>query len=322
MLATLGLFLALLADGPAASDYRPPRTAAGAPDLEGLWTTNTLTPFARPDELKSLVLTDAEAAEYEKKHRGKPPPIPDDEIGAAESEWWETDVPLTRIRGRARSSWIVAPADGKPALTPAAKAAGAARRERFKTNFDNPEARPDPERCLPGPAAPLEGGGYNMGFQLLQTRDAIVIQTEWVNDLRIIPIGRRAQKPPRHPVRTRSGHSVAYWEGDTLVVDTTGFAPAVVNHPAGDPEADMRVIERITRTSPTELHYTFLISNPGRFIQPIQGETILTATTQPLYEFACHEGNYGLANILAGGREADRAVQKAAAAAPAAPAAR
>jgi hypothetical protein len=285
-------------------EYRPPRTAFGAPELEGLWTTNSLTPFSRPDDLKSLVLTDGEAAEYEKKHRGKPPDVGENEVGAADSEWWETDVGLVRVRGRARSSWIVSPPDGKPQLTPAALAASKARRERFKTNFDHPEGRPDGERCLVGANAPLEGGAYNTGLKLVQTPDAVVILTEWMSDVRIVRLGEtRAAREPR----TRSGRSVGRWEGDTLVIETTGFTPEVVNAPDGDPAADMRVIERLTRISPGELHYAFLISNPSRYIQPIQGETVLSATTQPIFEFACHEGNYGLANVLAGGRAQERA---------------
>lgn len=302
MLAWLGAVAAIAPAGVA--EYRPPRTMSGEPDLEGLWTTNSLTPFARPDELKSLVLTDSEAAEYEKKHRGKPPEVGENDVGAADSEWWETDVGLVRVRGRARSSWIVSPADGKPALTPAALAASKARRERYKTNFDNPEARPDGERCLVGANAPLEGGAYNTGFKLVQAPGAVVILTEWMNDVRIVHMGeaRRATEP-----RTRSGRSVGRWEGDTLVIETSGFSPEVVGAPDGDPAADMRVIERVTRSSPSELHYAFFISNPSRYIQPIQGETILSATAQPIFEFACHEGNYALRNVLGGGRTQEKA---------------
>jgi hypothetical protein len=300
-----------LAASAAVADYQPPRTAAGRPDLEGLWTTNTLTPFARPEELKSLVLTDSEAAEYEKKHRGKPPPIPDDMIGAVDSEWWETDVPLVRVRGRARSSWIVSPADGQLPLTSAAKSAGKARRERFKATFDHPEDRPDGERCLPGPNAPLESGAYNSGFKLVQTADAVVIVTEWLNGARIIPVGKTAQ--PAEP-RSRGGQSVGRWEGDTLVVETSRFHPDVVRAPDGDTAADMRVIERITRISPNALHYGFMIWNPSSLTQPIQGETVFSATAQPIFEYACHEGNYSLPNVLAGGREQDRAKATAAAA--------
>jgi hypothetical protein len=301
MLAWLGV--ATVIAGAAVADYRPPRTSAGQPDLEGLWTTNSLTPFSRPDELKSLVLTESEAAEYEKKRRGKPPDVGENDVGAADSEWWETDVGLVRVRGRPRSSWIVSPPDGKPALTPAALAASKARREQFKSNFDNPEGRPDGERCLVGANAPLEGGAYNTGFKLVQTPGAVVILTEWMNDVRIVHMGEA--RPATEP-RTRSGRSAGRWEGETLVIETTGYAPEVVNAPNGDLAADMRVIERITRISSGELHYAFFISNPSRYIQPIQGETVFSATAQPIFEFACHEGNYGLANVLAGGRAQDR----------------
>ena len=306
----LPVCLAFAAAGSAvAADYRAPRTAAGDPELEGAWTTSTLTPFERPDELKALVLTEAEAAAFERKYRGKPPPIPDDALGAADSEWWETDVPLVRIRGQARSSWIVAPADGKTAYTAAAKAANMARRERSKTNFDHPEVRPDGERCLAPAAAPLEAGPYNNGFLLLQTPGAVVIHIEWMSELRIVRLDE--DRGAKTAVRSRTGASSGWWEGETLVVRTTGFAPAVVRAPDGDPTADMLVIERFTRTSPAELHYSFLISNPSRYVQPLQGETVFSATSERLFEFACHEGNYALGNVLAGGRAQDVAAAAA-----------
>jgi hypothetical protein len=280
--------------------------------LDGRWTTGTLTPFERPDEFKVLIPTEAEATAFEAKYRGKPPPIPDDAIGAVDSEWWETDVGLARIRGRPRSSWIVSPADGQTPYTHAAKAANKARRERSKTNFDNPEGRPDGERCLSTGGSPLEAGAYTNGFQILETRDAVVILTEWMTEVRVIRL-----PPARHApstVRDRMGDSIGWWEGATLVVDTTNFAPSIVKAPDGDAAADLRVIERFTRLSAGELHYTFLVANPARYVQPLQGEMVFRSTDQPMFEFACHEGNYGLRNVLAGGRAEDAAKATAAAA--------
>lgn len=286
---------------------------AAAPRLDGQWTTSTLTPFERPDEFKTLIPTEAEVAAFEAKYRGKPPPIPDDAIGAVDSEWWETDVGLARIRGQPRSSWIVSPADGQTPYTPAAKAANKARRERSKTNFDHPEGRPDGERCLSTGASPLEVGAYNNGFQIIQTPGAVVILTEWMSEVRIIRLQPARRLPPT--MRERIGDPIGWWEGATLVVETTNFAPSIVKAPDGDPAADLRVIERFTRVSADELHYTFLVSNPARYFQPIQGEMVFRATDQPMFEFACHEGNYGLRNVLAGGRAED-AGKAAAAAAP------
>lgn len=279
--------------------------AAPAADLSGQWTTSTLTDFERPEELKGLVLSPADAAAYERKRRGRAPPIPDDTIGAAESEWWETDAPLARVRGQARSSWIVSPADGQMPFTAAARAANKARREASKTNFDNPEARPPGERCLETAGPPFGNGGYNDGFRIVQTRDAVAIHFEWMNDLRIVRLDDRRHPPPS--LRFAGGASVGWWEGPTLVIETTNFAPASVKAADGDPTRDMRVVERLTRLSASELHYEFFIHNPGRFIQPILGEMVFRATDRPMFEFACHEGNYALGHVLAGGRQADGA---------------
>ena len=285
--------------------------------LDGMWTTNSLTSFERPEELKSLVLSEEQAAAYELKHRGKPPPIPDDVLGAAESEWWETDVGLGRVRGRPRSSWIVSPADGQVPFTAQAKAANKARREQGKTNFDHPEARPRGERCLETGGPPLEGGAYNTGFKIVQAPGAVAIFTEWMNAVRVVRLDGGAH-PPR-AVRFLSGDSVGRWEGDTLVVETTNFAPEVVNAANGDAQADMRVVERFRRLSPVELHYEFFISNPARYAQPIQGEMVFAATRAPIFEFACHEGNYSLRHALAGGRQSDAAAPGGSAAASIAP---
>jgi hypothetical protein len=314
----IGLAISVAAASASAQEHRAGRTPDGRPDLGGLWTTATLTSFDRPEELKSLVLTDAEAAAYEAKHRGKPPPIPDDEIGAKDSEWWETDVGLARIRRAARSSWIVSPADGQTPFTAAAKAANKAARDRSKTDFDNPETRPDGERCLATGGPPLEAGAYNNGFRLVQTPDAVVIQTEWMNDARIVRLNGARHAPAA--IRNRSGDSIGWWEGETLVIETTNFSPAVIRAPEGAPATDMRVIERLTRISPTELHYGFLVSNPARYTQPVQGEMVFRTTSQPIFEFACHEGNYALTNVLAGGRARDQEARQAAAAGSGGPA--
>jgi hypothetical protein len=317
VLASLTL-TALVASAAAAQAYRAPRTADGVPDLDGAWTNNSLTTLERPEELKTLVVPDAEAAVYEKTRLGKPLALPEDKIGASESEWWETDVGLAMIRGQRRSSWIVHPANGQIPFNAAAKAANKARRERRKVEFDDPEFRSLDERCLlPAAGAPLMNGGYNDNFQFVQTRGQIAIVSEYMTDLRIVRIGE-TRHPPAH-VRVRGGDAIGRWEGETLVVESTNFTPAEVDAPDGDPKHDMRVTERITRVSPTELHYAFRVENPAAHAQSWNGEMVFRRLTARTFEFACHEGNYGLANILAGGRALD--AERAAAAGPAATAA-
>jgi len=295
-----------MAASAAAGEYRAPRTASGAPDLSGLWSNNSLTQLERPDDFKSLVVSEQEARTFEQKHRGQPPEIPNDVVGGANSEWWETDTGLARIRGQARSSWIVSPADGQLPFTAQAKAANKARRERRKTDFDNPESRDRGERCLAAEAAgpPMLNGGYDDNFMLVQTTDSVAILAEYMHDVRIVRLGDAVHPPAS--VRRLMGDSIGHWEGDTLVIETTNFTRAEVGDDA-PPGADMTVIERLTRISPTELFYEFQVHDPAEFIQPWRGEMVLRATKGPIYEYACHEGNYALPSILSAGRQADAA---------------
>jgi len=282
-----------------------PHAAPKVPDLTGDWSTASLTDLERPDDFKSLLITDAEAAKFEKAHRGQPPPGADDEddkaIGASQGKWWETDVGMIRVRGQVRTSWIVDPADGKRPFTAAAKAARKARQARMKRPPENPEERPSSERCLePGAAAPLIAGGYNDNYTLLQTPDRLMIYAEWMRDTRIVRIGDTAHPPAS--VRVAGGDSIGRWEGAALVVETTNFSPDEVAAPDGDRAADMRVVERFTRLSPREIHYAFSVTNPARFSQTWRAETVLHPANGRIYEFACHEGNYALANMLAAAR--------------------
>ncbi|HEY0437506.1 MAG TPA: hypothetical protein VGC92_12770, partial [Phenylobacterium sp.] len=228
----------------------PPREAATRrPDFTGLWSTASLTELERPDDFKTLTATEAEAAAYEKAHRGKIPDIGSKEnpVGGPDSEWWELDVGLARIRGQARTSWIVSPADGQRPFTAAAKAANKARRDTMLTALDGPESRDSDERCLGygGAAPPLENGGINDNFQIVQTGDQLAIQAEWMHDVRTVRIGPGETHLPAS-VRVPDGDSIGHWEGETLVIETTNFTPAEVRAPDGDPKADMRVVERLT----------------------------------------------------------------------------
>ena len=276
---------------------------AAPPSLEGLWTNGSLTELERPDEFDRLEPSEAAVAAYEAARRGKPPKLPDDTVGGADSEWWETDVPLARISGRPRSSWLVEPANGKLPYTDAAKAANKARKERSKTDFDNPEARTLGDRCLSTEASgpPLMNGGYNDNYQIVQTLDHVLIVSEYMHDVRVIRLGETRRLPPH--VRVWNGESVGRWENRTLVVETTNFTPAEVNAPDGNATADMQVEERFTPVAPGELLYQFTVTNPARFTQPWRGEMTLRAPAGPIFEFACHEANYSLRHMLSGARQ-------------------
>ena len=298
-----GLLALAIASAPAARPSSPARH----PDFTGLWTTASLTNLERPADLKTLTLTEAQATSYEKAHRGKPPEASPETvaIGGDASEWWETDVGLARIRGQIRSSWLVAPADGQLPVTKEAKAFSKARSEKRKVSPDNPEDRSPSERCVAtdGAGPPFGNGGNNDNLQIVQAGDQMAIYAEWMASLRIVRIGKAGHLPPDQ--RQTNGDSIAHWEGEVLVIETTNFTPRDVDSPRGDRKADMRTIERLSRISPTELLYAFSVTSPEVFSQTWQGEMVIHTTKGPLYEYACHEGNYSLANILAAGRYAD-----------------
>jgi hypothetical protein len=218
---------------------------------------------------------------------------------------------LGRIGGRARTSWIIDPPDGRLPFSPAGLAAlqraqAAARRP------DAPETRPAAERCLMGLGGtslpPMMNGSYANLLQIVQTPTAVVIVPEMHVGPRIVPLAAG----PSEPGPAWSGHSRGRWEGGTLVVETQGFHPGAAWRapsrlyisPAG------KVTERFTRVGPDEILYAFTVDDPATYTQAWRGEMPLRRTTAAMFEFACHEGNYSLSGILAGGREEDRMANK------------
>lgn len=303
--------------------YKAPRTASGAPDLQGIWTFQSLTKLVRPKEFKALVVSAAEAAAYEskklKEHQEGLAPLdpnaPAPKAGKVEQEaeqWYRAPPGLARVRGEIRSSFLVSPADGKlpyrDEVRPEIKQV-----EHSDDNlFDDPETRPFDERCVLGVGGiagpPLLNTGSNSNLQILQTRDHVLLSFEMIHDARIIRLGDHRHAPPA--VNPWMGDSVGWWEGDTLVVETTNFNPGERWHWNGGSyvliSTTARVVERLTRTGPKEILYEFRVEDPAVYTQPWSGEMPLSATSGPLFEYACHEGNYALGNILAGARKAER----------------
>lgn len=300
-IALLAAAASLVISGPANSRRHPLPPS----DFTGLWSSASLTELERPDDFKTLTIPEAQALAFEKIHRGKTPDIGDKDnpVGGPDSEWWETDFGLARIRGKARTSWIVAPANGKRPRNAADIAAGKASRELRKRGPDGPEARDSDERCLGfgGAGPPLENSGLNDNFQIVQAGDQLAIEAEWMHDVRTVRIGAGAVHPTS-TMRVPNGDSIGHWEGKTLVIETTNFISAQVRAPDGAPGADMRVTERLTRLSPTELLYAFSVTNPARYSQTWSAEMLLHATKGPIYEYACHEGNYALEHMLSAAR--------------------
>jgi hypothetical protein len=328
-LSILVLAAALVVAGVAsAGPYRPPRTPWGAPNLQGVWTNTALTMLERPPIFKALVATDAEAKMMEAgfgklisentgaEHVDPNAPAPPRVKTVQNSEWIEMSLHLARIDGQMRSSWIVEPADGKLPFTDAGKAA---RKAANKDDFDGPEGRPLTERCLTalgsaeGP--PMLNTGYNGNYQIVQTPDHVAILVEMIHEVRIVRLVDRKHLPDAiHPW---TGDSVGWYEGDTLVVETTNLNPRVlVASLSGSftysPQA--RLIERFTRTADDAILYQFQVDDPVNFKSVWKAEMPWRTAKGPIYEYACHEGNYSLPLALSGARVQERA----AAAAPAA----
>lgn len=308
-----GLAVLLLASPAAAGDYRAPLNTYGQPDLEGLWSNGYLTQMERDEDVfKALVPLPDEVTAFERARIGKPPAEDkEDKIGAFASEWWELNQGLARIRGQPRSSWIVSPADGKIPLNQAARDRRKARREIQKGPLTDPENRSLGERCIDPSSAgpPFVNGGYNDNYQIVQTRDSVAIFNEYDHNMRVVHLGG---KHPAAGYRRWMGDSVGHYEGQTLVIETTNFT-VIENE---DPQADAKVVERITRISPTKLFYEFVVTEPALYEQPWRGEMLLFTIKGPIYEFACHEGNYALEHILAAGKAAADAAPRAEGAGP------
>jgi hypothetical protein len=312
----------------AAAPYHPPRTRDGVPDLQGVWNNASFTRLQRPPAFKALEPSDAEAKAFEGRldnshaemNQAVSPdaPAPTPGQGVGESEWREFGFGLARINGRPRTSWIVDPADGQIPFTPAARTASDAANTNDAVNLDNPENRNTADRCLLGagsPAGPpLLNHSYNANYQIVQTRDAVAIVVEMNHDARIVRLNAKGHFPS--VVRPWMGDSIGWWDGDTLVVETTNFNPgerwrwnsggSLVLSP------DARVTERFTRVGPRRLLYAFAVDDPANYSRAWRGEMPLLASTEPMFEYACHEGNVSMIGELAGARRFEHDGLKAA----------
>jgi len=314
----------LLAGAATAAEYKAPRTAYGQPDLQGVWNTHFVLPIeARPDT-PSLTLPEAEAKAYARKLNAEAGKLEifaqDPEVAEIRSD--ESRVSAAVVRGQYRTRQVVLPADGKMPLTRGARGQLGFIEQALRTQseppfpLDGPEVRPNWERCVVGwGQPPIASTGDINPRQILQTKDAVVILTEYGPDLRIVPFTDKHR--PVDVDASPLGDAIAHWEGDTLVVETIGLPQkdALRPFPTFFVPSTAKVVERYTRVSKTELLYQYTVVDPTIYTAPWLAEYSLYATPKPLYEFACHEGNYSLPNILAGARQQEREA-KAKAAAP------
>lgn len=302
------------------------RTPWGDPDLQGVWDYWTFTPLERPKEFADKpTLTDAEHEALLKRLAGQAAAADATRPSAGNPGGYSQETWTDRARGTAlkQSSLIVYPEDGRiPPLTPEAQkkakaheAAGGhpVRMRTDGTGDDDPEDRGLAERCLLGfsTGPPFQPGGYNNNVQIVQTKDYVMLLLEMNHDVRIVPMDGRPRLPQH--IETWLGDSRGRWDGNTLVVESTNFTPKVASFSArvgasgfelGSAE-NLRLVEKFTRIDAKTLQYEFTVNDPTTFTKPFTGRFPMKATDELMYEYACHEGNYGMQNIMRGGRVED-----------------
>ena len=312
--------------GQSASSAAPPkdagaspvgRTAWGTPNLQGVWSTATVTPLERPAGVAEF-LTEAEVAEIERKalaaatDEARGADRSADVTGAYNDFWWDRG---TKTGGNRRTSLIVEP-DGKMSpLTPAAEAyadSPAAKRVQDTRRGMFPAASWEDtdlwDRCLTR-GLPMMPGPYNNNFQIFQTADHLVVLHEMIHDARIIPI--RKDTGSGRTVPQWFGTSVAHWDGDTLVVDTTNFgAKQELPFEPRMSAQGMHLIEKFTRVDEGTLNYEFTVDHPQVYSKPWTAVIPMRPGDGQVFEYACHEGNYGMVGILAGSRERERRAKR------------
>jgi hypothetical protein len=271
---------------------------------------NSTTKLERPSVYPSLVITEAQ-----EKSIPRPPVFAEDDVGQEETEWQDEGWRLARVAGQIRTSWLVDPSDGKLPYTPA----GLKLVSRPFTG-DGPETRSTNDRCLPfasaGPPL-LNAGGSNI-VKIVQSAGYVVILIEGNHETRIIPVGGGPVAPARGALPIWLGHSNGWYEGDVLVVRTTGFHPQQSLRRSTFARlylsSDAIVTERFRRISDTQILYAFEVHDPTIFTRDWNAELPLNTSRGPIFESGCHEGNYSMTGILAGARRAehDAAVAEAA----------
>lgn len=302
--------------------YEPPRIVNDKPDLQGTWSNASITTLERNVRYTGSTLSDDEVIRATDVHPQNVRLATDDNMVAGQlpdgtdlgrgrgynAFWIDPGTKFGNINGEHRTAWIVDPGDGRIPYNEAGRARKAALREK-NSSFDGPETRPLAERCIStglrtGP--PMINGLYNNNYEFVQTEDYIVLRTEMISHARIIPINSEHKMAALAPM---FGESVAHWDGDTLVVETTNFSP-MQEEAAISLTSSGQVVERFTRVSEEQIVYEFTVDDPEYYSQPWHGELSFLSTPSKVYEFACHEGNYAMSGILAGARRAEHDQQQ------------
>ena len=295
--------------------YQPPKTADGQPDLQGFWTNSTYVPLERPANVNKEFYTPEEALAAEKRaaeresEQTEPGTVADVHYDFTQ---FGLDRSQSTFARSLRTSLIVDPPDGKiPALTAEGQkraAERAAARKAMGGQYDAVENMPIGSRCIvmAGAGPPMMNAGYNANYQIVQAPGYVMILTEMIHDVRIIPLDGRSAPPSA--MRQWTGVSRGRWEGTTLVVETTNFNG---KNPFRGGSEKMKVTERFTRVAPDQILYKFTVDDGSTWARPWTAEMPMAKTGGPIFEFACHESNYGIANILAGAREDEKRAAEA-----------
>ena len=292
----------------------------GDPDFQGIWTTATVTTLERPDELSELVLTPAQALAVEQGMEDLQEAIDNiadgdlqagGDVGGYNSFWMDPGTRALRVRGEPRSSIIVHPEDGEIPYTIKSQLRFYWNAYKMLSRENNPEERPEGERCTVGFGStggpPMLPVLYNNNYQFVQSPGHVGILVEMNHNVRNVRLGGEPLPPQ---IKPWLGDSIGRWDGDTLVVETTQFHPQQFMRLAIKHQvmmgSDTRVTERFSRISESEIVYEFTVSDPELYTEDWRGELTLRRSAGPIYEYACHEGNYALPNILEGARQKER----------------
>jgi hypothetical protein len=315
-LASLGILMALIAAAAlapislASKTWTPPRTAWGEPDLQGKWSYATITPLERPiNQTGKDVLSREEKAALDEDARtsaDRRDGSPEADLLRAYNAYW-----YDRGKSIGRTSLIVDPPDGRlPPLTPEGRKRQAAIEEQERAHpFDSWEDRPLQERCIIYHGVPPLPSGYNNTYQIFQTPGYVAILDENIHDVRGIPLDGRPHIGQH--IRQWNGNSRGHWEDNTLVVETTNYSPQTTfKFPAAG--GTLHAVERFTRVAADQINYRFTINDPATYTRP--WTAMLPLTNLPnyvIFEYACHEGNYSIRNVLSGARAQETAAAKA-----------
>jgi hypothetical protein len=288
-----------------AKPYTAPRTPDGQPDIQGFWTNSTYTPLQRPKDVTKAFYTPAEAAQAEKRAAANeselttPGTVADVHYDFSQ---FGLDRSQSKLARNLRTSLIVDPDTGRlPPLSAEGQKRAAESAERAKRvgRWDSAQSNQLDDRCIimVGSGPPMLNAAYNANYQIVQAPGYVMILTEMIHDVRIIPLDAPSQ--PDSNIRQWIGLSRGRWDGNTLVVETTNFNG---KNPLEGSSENMRVTERFTRVAADTIQYTFTVEDPSTWTRPWTAEMPMVTTTGPLFEHACHEGNYGLYNTLVGAR--------------------